>query len=130
MRDSIVAAHRSLDGLFETTRQSLEEGLGAPAIDAFCRLREALEAHFEQEDRLYYPPIAALRPDARRFVQEFAASHEAFRAKFDEIGELLERSRFDEAGRVFEQFADTFALHEAAEEKLLAELDRDVSAAR
>ncbi|MBW2245566.1 MAG: hemerythrin domain-containing protein [Deltaproteobacteria bacterium] len=130
MHDSIVAAHRSLDGLFEITRRSLEEGLGAPAIDAFCRLREALEAHFEQEDRLYYPPIAALRPEARRSVQEFAASHEVFRERFGEIGGLLERSCFDEAGRAFAEFTEIFVLHEAAEEKLLAELDRDVSAAR
>ena len=130
MRESIVAAHRSLDSLFETTRRSLEEGLGAPATDAFCRLREALEAHFELEDRLYYPPIAALRPEARISVQQFAAAHEVFRKKFGEIGDLLERSRFDEAGRVFGQFAEVFAIHEAAEEKLLAELDRDVSAAR
>lgn len=129
MRDSIVAAHRTLDGLFEATRRSLEKGLGAPAIDAFCRLREALEAHFEKEDRLYYPPIAVLRPDARRVVEEFSRSHEAFREKFGEIGGLLERRCFEEAGRVFGQFAETFAIHEAAEEKLLAELDRAVSAA-
>ncbi|MCP5055121.1 MAG: hemerythrin domain-containing protein [bacterium] len=130
MRDSIVAAHRSLDGLFESTRRSLEEGLGAPAIDAFCRLREALEAHFEQEDRLYYPPIAALRPEARRSVEEFAAAHHVFRKKFGEIGGLLERNCLDEAGRVFGAFARMFAIHEAAEEKLVAELDRDVLAAR
>lgn len=130
MRDTIAAAHRSLDGLFESTRRSLEESLGPHAIDAFCRLREALEAHFEQEDRLYYPPIAALRPEARAAIQDFAAIHEAFRAKFREIGALLETGRFEDAGRAFGEFAKEFSIHERNEEKLLAELDRDVSAAR
>lgn len=130
MRDTIAAAHRSLDGLFDSTRRSLEEGHGASATDAFCRLREALEAHFEQEDRLYYPPIAALRPEAREAVEHIAADHEAFRTKFGEIGAQLESGRLEEAGRAFCEFAADFSIHEAAEEKLLAELDREVSAAR
>ncbi len=129
MRDSIAAAHRSLEGFFENTRRSLEEGLDAPAIDAFCRLREALESHFEQEDRLYFPPIAALRPEARTAVRGFAAAHDAFRAKLGEIGALIEKGCLDDASRAFGEFAEKFSIHEAAEEKLLADLGRDISAA-
>ena len=128
--ESIAAAHRSLDDLFARYRRSLEEGPAEAASESFQGLSEALETHFEQEDCLYYPPIAALRSGRREAVRAFAAAHDGFRGDLREIAALLESGSLEGAVRLFDRFAETFSSPEAAEEALLAGLDREVSAAR
>ena len=53
MISRVGAVHRSLAAMFEETRAAFRDGDEAEATAAFGRLREELEAHFEQEDRLY-----------------------------------------------------------------------------
>jgi len=130
VRDSVVAAHRTLDELLGHLRVALEEGLAAPAAEACARLCEALETHFQQEDSLYYPSIAALRPQVREAVAQFAEAHDRFRRQFHEIDRLLQEDDLEQAGQTFDAFAEGFARHEAAEEALLTELDHEVAASR
>jgi len=56
---SIAEQHRRLDSMFEELLAAMREGDEAGVVgDAFARLREALEAHVDHEDRLYYPALA------------------------------------------------------------------------
>jgi hemerythrin-like domain-containing protein len=128
VRHGITDEHRWLGTLFEEARDAFKSGNGA--IAAFARLREALEAHFDQEDTLYFPAIRALRPAHKRDLDGFMAAHERFRDFFRQLGERLEAGSLDEAKRSFEDFSEAYAQHEAGEELMLQTLEREFSTPR
>jgi hypothetical protein len=128
MREEIVAQHRRLDGLFEEVRNALTQaGLASEALAA---LGEALSAHFEQEDRLYYPTVGSLRPEHRATVERFAADHVRFLTRLEDLSRRVEGQLLGEAAQEFERFAADFAGHEAGEEALLRTLQAEIDAAR
>lgn len=126
MKDSIATAHRRLDALLGETRSALRAADEARASASFEHLRAALEAHFDQEDRLYYPSIRALRPDLKPTVEGFVAAHEKFGELLAEISASLDAGSLADAQQALEAFADAFAPHEAREEGMLLALDRDL----
>jgi hypothetical protein len=129
MRDEIAAQHRRLDGLFGAVRDAFARA-GLEAGAALAELEEALAAHFEQEDRLYYPTVGSLRPEHRASVERFASDHERFLGRLEKVAETLRRRALEEASREFEAFAADFAGHETREEVLLRALQAEVEAAR
>jgi hypothetical protein len=129
MKDTIAAAHRRLDALLGETRSALREGDEVTASASFTQLRTALEAHFDQEDRLYYPSIRALRPDLKKTVEGFVAAHAVFGERLAEISANLEAGALAQAEHGLQAFADDFAPHEAGEEEMLLALDRELGAA-
>ncbi len=130
MIDAIAAEHRKLDVLFEGMRGAFQRGDEAQLRDAFARLRQAVEAHFDQEDRLYYPAIRALRPERRESLYGFVEAHVRFRGHFQEIAEGFEREDLAAVKGGFETFAEAFALHEVREEELLQSLEAELADAR
>jgi hemerythrin len=124
---SVTEQHRRLDSMFEELLATMREGEEADAVeDAFGRLREALEAHVDHEDRLYYPALSALRPKHRAVLDGLIASHKGFRARLDEISGWLVARDLAAAERAIGAFAGTFAVHEAAEERLLQDIDAEL----
>jgi hemerythrin len=128
MREEIAAQHRRLDGLFEAVRDAFSQA-GLEVDDALARLGEALEAHFEQEDRLYYPTIGSLRPEHRASVERFASDHQRFLAQLATVAESVRHRELEGAAREFEAFAADFVGHEAGEESLLRALEAELAAA-
>ena len=116
--------------MFEETRAAFRDGDEAEAAAAFARLREELEAHFEQEDRLYYPAIRALRPDRAEAVNRVGKAHAQFVRRFELIVEQIQAGKLDEAERFFEEFAEAFIFHEIREEDLIRSLERELADAR
>jgi hypothetical protein len=125
MKDSISTAHRRIDALLGETRSALRASDEARASASFEHLRTALEAHFDQEDRLYYPSIRALRPDLKPTVEGFVAAHARFGRRLAEISASLAAGSLADAQQALEAFADAFAPHEVREEAMLLALDRD-----
>ncbi len=126
---SIAEQHRRLDAIFEEVLAVLHEREAPDAVrDAFARLRYALESHFDQEDRLYYPSLRALRPAHRAAVDDLALAHGAFRTRLETIGARLGARDFAAAERAIRAFGEAFAAHEATEERLLARIDAELSA--
>lgn len=131
VHDLIRTQHRVIDGLFGETQRILrgaqgggpEDGSGRKALEAFGRLERSLQIHFEQEDQLYYPPIAALRPQKGPMLEACSSNHRRFRARLREIRAHLEAGEISEALGALEEFIAAFADHEAAEEAVLASLD-------
>lgn len=126
----VAAQHRLLDGMFvdvlEAVRTDPAEG-GAKA--AFARLREALEIHFDQEERLHYPAVRALSPSRGDAISAIVRAHDGFRAQLDGIEASVASARSAEAEQRLEAFVEAFAVHEAAEEGLLGSLDQELQAA-
>jgi hemerythrin len=122
----VAAVHRSLAAMFEETRAAFRDGDEAEAAVAFGRIREELEAHFEKEDRLYYPAIRALRPDRAEAVDRVGRAHAQFIRRFDLIVVQLRAGKRDEARRSFEEFAEAFIYHEIREEDLIRSLEKEL----
>lgn len=117
-----MSAHRRLDVLFTRAHDAVGGSRPAAAVRAVARLREALEAHFLQEESLYYPPILTLRPETRPALEQALAAHAGFRTTLGEIAALLERGDHAAAARRLKAFSGEFSRHEAAEEGALATL--------
>ena len=100
MISRVGAVHRSLAAMFEETRAAFRDGDEAEAAAAFARLREELEAHFEKEDRLYYPAIRALRPDRAEAVNRVGTAHQQFVRRFELIVEQIQAGKLGRGGAV------------------------------
>lgn len=125
-----AAEHRRLDAMFEALLAALRGGSSDTALrERFAEMRESLEAHIDQEDRLYYPAVRALRPVHRDVIEELVRAHELFRARLEEIDGDLARGAIAEAGRELDTFVGAFGEHEATEERLLRAIDAELSEA-
>ena len=128
VKSRVLEQHRRLDALLKEVRKAFQAGNAGESVrEAFSELRDALETHFEQEDRLYYPSIWALRPEQKAPLQACVASHTGFRAVLRDISQRLGDGQLAEALTALDAFTRGFERHEAAEEAVLAELDRELA---
>jgi len=125
-KHAILTEHRGLDALFAEARAALESRRAGVARAALEGLAAALAVHFEQEDGLYYPPVASLRPADAERVRGFAAAHVRFLAQLADVERRAREVSLAEARRAFETFALDFAAHEGAEEELLRSMEAEV----
>lgn len=124
----VLAAHRRLDALFVEVQAAFQRRrVSDAARESFKELSEALDTHFDQEDRLYYPAIWALRPDLKPQLHAFSEEHAGFRRELESIEALLATEDFEEACRAIEALAGRFGRHELSEEATLGSLDRELS---
>jgi hemerythrin len=124
-RWSVTFEHRKLGALFMRVREALarqEEGRQS-ARQALERLTEAMEAHFGQEESLYYPTIWALRPDYKQPLHDLLEIHPHIRERLAELAEALESDAHAEVEGSLEGLSGMFRQHESAEERLLHSLD-------
>ncbi len=123
----VLEQQRRLDALLDDLREAFRRSGTVQSLrEAFSLLREALETHFEQEDRLYHPAIWSLRPTQKPALQACVRAHAGFRSTLRDIAELLEHGEMQRAAQTFDLLAQGFERHEAAEEVVLAELDREM----
>lgn len=117
---TVRSEHRRLDELFvEVISVFAPPGVAEEMRDAFAALSEALDLHFEQEDRLYYASIGALRPDLKPDIVAISEAHRGFRLALAAIADQLERGNLAAARRSFAAMTRAFQHHEALEEQLL-----------
>ena len=123
----IAAAHLHLDDLFRRAGSALHDAsTGDDARRAFDQLREALDVHFAQEDRLYYPPIRALRAGRIPVLAARCEAHERFRRDVATIARKLDLGRVDEAAAGLAALEHAFAQHELREEEMLRGLEHEL----
>jgi len=123
----VIFEHRRLEDLFE----ALERAFGGDSAangpwSAFEQLSEELQAHFEQEDQLYFPAIWALRPDLKGSLEEASRRHGWFRDQLRRIGDHLNHDDEQGAAGVFRRLDESFRVHEQFEEQILERLDADL----
>jgi hemerythrin-like domain-containing protein len=131
---TVAREHRRLDALFETLLAALRRGDGHAigARDAFAELRNALESHIDQEDRLYYPALRALRPVHRPLITDLVDAHVLFRSRLEALEARLSSTSSNalpEAERAAADFAAAFGAHEASEEAMLRSIDAELARA-
>ena len=114
--DQVRPEHHRLGVIFEETAANLESGEGRVACG---ELREALEAHFGQEEALYYPTLWKLHPEHESKLRALITAHKGLLTELDRIIALVEGGDSAEAQTGFEGLREQFAGHERAEEALL-----------
>jgi len=114
--DQVRPEHHRLGLIFEDTAAHLATGEGSVA----CReLQEALEAHFGQEESLYYPTLWKLHPEHEGKLRALTEAHRGLLAELERIIGLLEEGDLARAQESFTGLRDQFAGHERAEEAIL-----------
>lgn len=96
----------------------------------FDAIREAAERHFEQEECLYFPTIASLRPEHGSTLAKLTREHRALRRRLEDLDGTLaggEMGRFRE-GLI--RLAGDFGRHEDEEERMLSGIDRTIANGR
>lgn len=114
--DQVRPEHHRLGVIFEETAANLEAGEGSVACG---ELRDALEAHFGQEEALYYPTLWKLHPEHESKLRTLITAHEGLLIALDRIIGLLEGGDSAGAQEGFRGLREQFAVHERAEEAVL-----------
>jgi hypothetical protein len=119
----ISSQHRQLDLFYSLVAAALERGSRRELETAFGRFQDALESHFDLEDRLYFPALHGLRPRLDAELAQLVREHTGFRDTLHRLGELFRKSPLKQAVPALDAFVSALCLHEGREEKLLEDLD-------
>ena len=126
IQGKVRAEHRRIYDLLRQLREAFHRGDDeAGVVDAFTRLRQELELHFDQEDRAYYQPLAREHPELKPSFDDFAEEHVRFRRELAAIAEQLDGGKLEDASSSVVEMAIAFERHETDEEELLRRLDRE-----
>jgi Hemerythrin HHE cation binding domain len=130
IQDLITTQHRRIDSMVAEIVGAVSETEDLALVRAsFGRMREALEGHLRDEDRLYESALAGARPPHRYVLQGFLDAHKVFQSRLAEIDADLAQISHAEAARELTGFVAIFEAHEAAEERLLGQLEAEAQLA-
>lgn len=115
--------HSELDRLVAALERTLGGRRAAEVQDALDDLQESLEAHFNLEERLYFPLVERYSPDHASAVRAAVQGHAAIRLALRELSDLVEAGETSAARRALGLLLDQFRSHEAHEEQLISELE-------
>jgi len=122
-RAAVELEHSELEEQLRRCRDALAGGAEQPSsLELILELSEALEAHFGREESLYYPTVAALRPEIADSLSRIVETHAEFRARLEALVREVEASSSDRALRSLDEFTLLFRAHEHAEEGVLTSI--------
>ncbi|MGH0037195.1 MAG: hemerythrin domain-containing protein [Myxococcota bacterium] len=120
----ITVQHRELSDLEDGVRMAITDRDEIRTESAFVKLEGALEAHFELEERAYYPSADDLDAATAARFRELRADHQQLREDLSDLRDGLKQDGLDGLLRGFTAFAHDLAHHEEREEVLMEELLR------
>jgi len=116
----IFHQHEQLDTFFKVAMGALGQADENVAREAFHHFRDALEAHFEVEERTHFPALHGLAPATDEQLATLVREHVEYREILARLARAVEAAKLDEAGRGLKELGDKLAAHEELEERLLA----------
>ena len=125
----ISSQHEKLNQLYAELHREMVRGARHNAFVRFGRFRDALEAHFEVEDRVYFPAVHGFHPAEAPLLDELGRDHEAFRRDLIRIDRLLEAHELEESSEQLAGVISRLVVHEQKEDALLARIASRSSAA-
>jgi hypothetical protein len=114
--------HRQLREIQAGLDAAAAGGERAALRDAFVRYRHAIGAHFELEERVFFPALHGLHPDEREPLEALARDHAEMLGLLQRASPLLDAPGLDAFGAAFGAVRSSFASHERREEALVARL--------
>ena len=118
----ISSQHEKLNQLYAELHREIVRGARHNAFVRFGRFRDALEAHFEVEDRVYFPAVHGFHPAEAALLDELAREHEGFRRELIRIDRLLEAHEPEESSELLAGLVSRLVVHEQKEDALLARI--------
>jgi iron-sulfur cluster repair protein YtfE (RIC family) len=115
--------HSELDRLVADVEDALNGGRLDAAQVALAALAEALESHFNVEERVYFPLVERFSPEHAAIVRGARMGHARVTESLDSLREVVERGEIAAARRALAMVLDLFRRHEGEEAKLIAELE-------
>jgi hypothetical protein len=92
------------------------------ARDALVRFRHAIGAHFELEDRVFFPALHGLHPEEQPALEALSRDHLGLLAALQRLSPLLEEAAFESFGDGFDAFQRDLAQHERQEEGIVSRI--------
>lgn len=116
----IASQHQQLDTFFGEVFRALDRGGMHLASEAFRRFADALEAHFEVEEGIYFPALHGLQPQLEAELIRLVERHGDMRRELVAIRMLLDAGDRESAAPRLERLAVEISEHEGQEEALVA----------
>lgn len=120
--NKIAEQHRELQNLEEDVRIAITDRDAIATESALVKLEGALEAHFELEERAYYPIADGLEEAMAARFGELRRDHQGLREDLGDLRDELKQQGLTGFMRSFSAFAHDLAGHEQREEALMREL--------
>ncbi len=121
--ERISSQHAKLDWLYEDLRREFARDGRDSAMVSFARMRDHLEAHFEVEDRVYFPAVHGFRPDHASLLHRLSSQHAFFRSALSEIGERFASTALRDVEASVSELVDSLLAHERDEQALIDEIE-------
>jgi iron-sulfur cluster repair protein YtfE (RIC family) len=118
----IADQHREISHLEEGVRIAITDRDPVQTESALVKLEGALEAHFDLEERAYYPIADGLEADAIERFRALRQDHQQLREDLADLRDGLKQEGLGTFMRAFSAFAHDLADHEGREETLMEEL--------
>ncbi len=120
--------HSELDQLVSGLAGALERSGAAAASAALQDLCDAMDAHFDAEEGVYFPLLERLSPTHGAAVKAAREGHARSRGDLEKLRSHLSDDELDRARGLMGELMVLFDDHEQAESRLIAELEQAVLA--
>jgi hypothetical protein len=114
--------HRLLHEIRGRLGAAIASGEQLDARDAFVRFRHAIGAHFELEDRVFFPALHGLHPEEQQALEALSREHAGLLAALQRLTPLLEQAALEGFGSAFDAFQRDLAQHEMQEEGIVSRI--------
>ena len=111
--------HQQLDTFFDSVMSALERGSLTGARVAFVRFCDALGAHVDLEDPVFFPALRGLQPSLTELLTGLVREHTVVRQELDELRDLLAAGSAETFVKRFERLGGFLCDHERREDELL-----------
>jgi iron-sulfur cluster repair protein YtfE (RIC family) len=116
----VASQHHQLDQFHEVFENALARGDAAAAQQSFARFADALEAHFQLEEQVYFPALHGKDALAASELAELVREHDALRVTLEDIHRALRERDLDACDAAIGAWLPRLVLHERREEALMA----------
>ena len=123
-RQRIHSQHTQLGELHTAIVDALDRDEVHTAYRAFGHFEQALRAHLEIEERIYFPAVHGLVPELAAEVASLVAEHETIREGLPRLNALLHAGECELSVDALQALARELSVHELREESLLARVSR------
>ena len=117
--ERIRSQHTQLGELHQLVARALDRGEVHSARRSFERFEEALRAHLEVEERIYFPALHGLRPSLAEDIARLVREHDAIVALLPGLRGLLRAGEMELSRERLRDLARLISEHEAQEEILI-----------
>lgn len=111
--------HRQLDEFYAMVEASIAAGRARRARSEFVRFQDALEAHFQVEERIHFPAVHGFRPELDAELAELVEEHRGFRAQLSQIARYFEAEDLERSAAALDDLVVDLAAHEGREERMI-----------